>query len=722
MKTKKSLFYTALAALTAGTILPFSACKKNTGADFMQDVILREDYRSVYSKLGERVSVDMVREAADGRAFATVDGVEYELGMDFLSMAMVYNTQPAGIFSTPTQVYNEWWRLFIQRWNLLAPEAPLYSNQYYDVYNAKIDRLETNPYWSVTDAIISARVTSADNAVVLGSNTELSGLFRNASFGKSAPSAADLDVQNLTSGYSTVVTDMGGTFAWAGKEIVREHGEENNQDGTKTYTIKIAEGLAFSDGSEITAENYLVSTLAGSTKVMRDAGGGESAGMTAVGYEAFNAYEGEGDEVPFQGFRLLDKHTFSVTVKKEYADYYYALRYGAFTPAPTALYLGNYHIKDDGNGAYIEKGFYEKTEKDGVNGYIHAAQITSNMNETSASKFPYSGPYYLEKYDQSARTATLKRNPLYKGDIRGNATIERISYVKIVSETQLGQLKKGQVDVLASVTGGEETKAALSIVDGVKFKETHYDRAGYGKLAFRCDFGPTQFAQVRRAVMHTIDRNEFAQTFTGGYGSVVHAPYYVGSETYLAVKDKLKLNPYEYSLEMAKEELKKGGWTYTVDGKEYDEAAGGIRYKKLSGYELSYNNLAFASTDNKYKTVKVDGAYYMPLVINWMGTQPNPVTDQLITAWQNNPNAGEKIGAYITYTSGDMTSALYGEYAQMPAYGFTKARYGAVNFATGFTSAVYDQAFYWTLDQTMYDNYSSNYLMDEADFLSNYES
>ena len=141
-----------------------------------------------------------------------------------------------------------------------------------------------------------------------------------------------------------------------------------------------------------------------------------------------------------------------------------------------------------------------------------------------------------------------------------------------------------------------------------------------------------------------------------------------------------------------------------------------MRYKKLSGYECTYNNLSYASTDNRYKTVKVDGAYYMPLVINWMGTQPNPVTDQLITAWQNNPNASSKIGAYITYTTGDMTSALYGEYCQMPAYGFTKARYGAVNFATGFTSAVYDQSFYWTIDPTMYHNYSSNYLMDEADF------
>ena len=723
MKKNRKCALSLLLAVTAVTAVsvPFSACKKRDGENFLEDIITREDFRSVYGAIGKRVTIDMVEEE-NGVAYATVDGVRYELGMDFLSMAMVYNTKPVGAYTTAEEVYNEWWRLFIRRWNMLAPEVPLYSNQYYDVYNAKIDKLQTNPYWKVADAIISSRVISGENAVVLGSNTELSGLFRNASFGKSSPGAGDLDIQNLTSGYATVVTDKQGLFTWADESIIASHAQTQNEDNTLTYTITIADGLTFSNGAPITAENYLVGVLVGSSAVMREAGGGDSAGLALVGYEAFHAYTGEGEPVAFSGVRLIDDKTFSVTVKEEYADYYYALRYGAFSPEPTQLYLGDYKIRDDGQGAYIQKEFYQKTQKNGVASYENASKITANMNDTSASKFPYSGPYYLESYDASARTATLKRNTRYKGDIRGKAGIDRISYVKIVPETQLDQLRQGRVDVLAGVTGGEETKAVLSIVDNIKFKETHYDRAGYGKLAFRCDFSPTQFASVRRAVMHTIDRNEFAQTFTGGYGSVVDAPYYAGSPTYLAVKDRLNLNKYEYSIDLAKQSLQDGGWVYNADGSAYNEARGGVRYKKLTGYERSYNNLAFASTDNKYKTVKVDGEYYMPLVINWMGTQPNPVTDLLITSWQNNPNAGAKIGAYITYTTGDMTSALYGEYAQMPAYGFTKARFGAVNFATGFTSAEYDQAFYWTIDPNMYQNYSSNYLMDEADFLSAYQS
>ncbi len=705
----KRILWLAFAASVALT-----GCSQQRKQDVLQDVVYRESYQSVYEVLGKKITLDDVREGEDGRAYAVVEGKEYELGMDFLSMAMVYNAKPTESFPTAKEAYNEWWRLFMQRWNYLVPEVPLYSNQYYDIYNAKIDALKTSPFWAVHDAIISAKVISGENSVILGSNTELSGAFRNASFGKSAGGAADIAVQSLTSGYSTVVTNPLGGMEWADSRVLTSHEERENEDGTRTFTLQIAKDLTFSDGSPIRAENYLVGLVAGSSKVMREAGGGEAAGLALVGYKEFNAYEGEGEVVPFRGARMLDEYTFSITVDREYADYYYALSYGGFTPVPTALYGGRYALKDDGEGVYLEKGFYEKQDENGVKRYAMASVITKNLSNLSASDFPYSGPYIVENYDAATRVATLKRNPLYKGDHRGIASIEKISYVKIISETQLDQLKKGRVDVLASVTGGEETKAALSLVDNKTFKETHYDRAGYGKLAFRCDFGPTQFVEARRAVMRTIDRGEFAQTFTGGYGSVVHAPYHAGSESYLAVKDRLKLNAYDYSVQEANEELDRGGWIYSAEGKAY--AGSGVRYKKLTGYEKSYQNLTFASVDNKYKTVKVDGEYYMPLVVNWMGTQPNPVTDQLITAWQNNPNAGEKIGAYITYTSGDMNTALYGEYAQMPAYGFTRAKYGAVNFATGFTGAAYDQAFAWTLDPDKFDNYSVNYLRDEADF------
>jgi len=112
----------------------------------------------------------------------------------------------------------------------------------------------------------------------------------------------------------------------------------------------------------------------------------------------------------------------------------------------------------------------------------------------------------------------------------------------------------------------------------------------------------------------------------------------------------------------------------------------------------------------------------MPLAINWYGTQPNDVTDLLLTAWQTNPNATTEIGAYITYTSCDFTSGLYGEYLQISDYGWDGvAKCAAINFATGFTSTIYDYSFYWTIDPELYADYSNNYIMDEADFAENYK-
>ena len=692
----------------------------------LADAVEHADYTSVYNMIGSKVTIDMVTEDEDtGLATVEFEGKTYELGMDFLSMAMVYNCTPAGEYETAEAVYDAWWKLYIQRWNYLCPEVPLYSNQYFDLYNAKLENFVTSPYWSATrQAIIAANVKEGlENSVILGSSTELSGAFRASAWGKSSPGSSDQDIEMLTSGHATAYSDMSGAYQWNYTVLAEEPVAVKNEDGTLTYTIKINEDLVFSDGSAINAKNYIASTLANSTAVAVAAGGTGNSGMQIVGYDAFKAYEGEGDKVYFEGIKLIDDYTFSLTFLADYADYYYAKTYAAVGPTPLALYLGENEIVVNENGSCgLSDGFYAKVEKDGTQVFSMADVINENLKWDSA--LPYSGPYTVANWDASALVATLKLNPNYAGDdIRGKASIETITYVKIVSETQMDQFKSGQVDVLAGITGGDETKAALAVVEAEpeKYAETHYDRAGYGKLAFRCDLGPTAMVEVRQAIMYTINRPEFAQTFTGGYGTVVHGPYYEGMSSFKANADTINLNPYSYSADAANEVLEEGGWIYNDKGEEYVAGTDAIRYKKLSGYELSKANLNYSSIDGKYKTLKINGEYYMPLAINWYGTQPNNVTDMLITAWQANPNATTELGMYITYTSCDFTTGLYGEYLQIEAYGWDGvAKCAAINFATGFNSAIYDMSWYWTIDQSMYADYSNNYLMDEADFWENY--
>ena len=253
------------------TLTALVSCKKQE-ID-LSDAVTREDFTSVYDKIGSKVTIDMVTEDENGFAFVTVDGKKYELGMDFLSMAMVYNTQvPAGStkYKTQEDVFNQWWKLYIQRWNYLAPEVPLYSNQYFDLYNAKIQNFVTTPYWNVEKALVAATLSSGES-IVVGDSTDLSGAFRNAGWGKSSPGASDQAIQNLTSGYETVETGKDGSYHYNMKVLDGEPVKVINEDGTVTFTIKIQSGKVFSDGSAITAKHYIASILANSTAVSKAA-------------------------------------------------------------------------------------------------------------------------------------------------------------------------------------------------------------------------------------------------------------------------------------------------------------------------------------------------------------------------------------------------------------------------------------------------------------------
>ena len=699
----------------------------------LADVVVREDYTSVYEMIGSQVTIDMVEENDDGLAFVTVDGVKYELGMDFLSMAMVYNTKvPADSekYETEEDVYNEWFKLYTIRWNYLVAEVPLYSNEYYDLYNAKIENFVTGPYWSVADAIVSASIKAGnDNSVILGSATDLSGAFRNSAWGKSSPASSDQDIEMLTSGYATMQTNFNGTYIYNMDVLAAEPTVVENEDGSKTYTMTIKEGLKFSDGSAITAKNYIASTLANSTAVSVAAGGTGNSGQVLVGFEAFKAYEGEAAEGAtqyFEGVQLIDDYTFAVTIVADYAQYYYGYTYAGFSPVPMALYLGENDIIVDPEtkACGLSEGFYAKVDKDGAETYAMADVIKANLEWDSG--LPYSGPYVVSDYDESALIATLTLNPYYTGDERGEASIATITYIKVETETQMDKFQNGEVDVIAGITGGNETDAALAIVaaNPDKYAETHYARAGYGKIGFRGDLGSTGDIAVRQAIMYTLNRPAFAQAFTGGYGSVVHGAYYEGFDAYQANKEELeeKLNTYAFSVDDAIAVLEEAGWVYNVKGEAFDAAKDDVRYKKISGYDLTAENIQFKSTDSKYSTVKINGEYYMPLAVNWYGTQPNDVTDLLITNWQDTKAATEDIGMYITYTSCDFMSGVYGELCQMEGYGFDGvAKLNCINFATGFNSAIYDYSWYWTIDPEIYADYSNYYIMDAADFYADYQ-
>ncbi len=675
------------------------------------------DYTSLYSQFGKDTTIaDVTEDEETGLCYIEKDGVEYELGLDFLSMAMVYNTQVVDGWDTEDDVYATWWRYYMQRWNYLMPEIPLYANEYYDLYNAQIkgtDEHPTNPYWSPASALIDWTSEKEDNSIIMGNTTDLSGKFRYAAFGGSNPGAADLDVQKLSTGLETVATTKEGGFEW-NPTVVKSHEETMNEDGTRTYTVTIYDDLKLSDGTPVTVKNYVVFPMVFSSPVgVAAAGKDHQAGMTLEGFKTFNTYDGtEGSGTKeLAGLRMIDDYTYSITVAADYANYFYAISYAGLSAYDVSLWIGDADVKDDGNGVYFTDDFYAK-EGDK---YVMADHIVTASQNTDTT-YPYSGPYVVKSYDSADKSAVLELNPNFKGNYEGvKPTIAKVVYKKIVSSTQLEDLKAGTLDVIAGITGGDETNEALALADGSdgKYVYTHYSRAGYGKLGFRADYGPAQFTEVRQAIAYCMDRAKFAKDFTGGYGGVVDGPYYSGSWMYKAAVDQgMILNAYATSVDSAIEVLTEGGWVYDAEGNDYVE---GVRYKKIPGAVATENDINYKSKDGAYVTTKVGDDYYMPLVLNWYGTSDNPFTDQLMTGFASNDNV-IAAGFNVQYTIGDFAPML-DELYQAAVYGYYSGSpmYSVFNFATGFTSAAYDYSYQMTIDPAMYDDYSAYYIKDEAD-------
>ena len=334
-------------------------------------------------------------------------------------------------------------------------------------------------------------------------------------------------------------------------------------------------------------------------------------------------------------------------------------------------------VKDDGNGAYLDGGNLVASELD--------ASRTIYEGRVSA------GPYQLESLDLGSLTATVTVNPNYAGNFEGQKpSVEKVLVVKAVQETMMDQLETGAIDFLSTLTDGSEVQRALDMEATGKFKTVHYERNGYGAIFFQCDFGPTQFKEVRHAVAYLLDRNEFANTFCQGFGSVVDGPYGLSMWMYKEAKDTLAstLNSYSYSLDSAVEELKAGGWVLNEDGTDYVDGSGLVRWKEVTPEQAG---------DYPFNKTLADGRILMPLHIEWSSSEGNSVSELLAVMLANGDQtkqAGMEINQNVMSFS-DLLNYYYRDASSGDQYGVKT--YGMYNLATNFTAA-YDQSYSYTVD------------------------
>ncbi len=517
------------------------------------------------------------------------------------------------------------------------------------------------------------RPTEPSGQLIIGVTTEMSGDFS----GVWQNNASDAVVRRLVQGYGTVDQTDEGEYV-IDDSIVEKYDTKENEDKSKTYTFTIKQGLKFADGKEITAKNYVAATMLWSSKLIGPdlCKGKNTAGIDLVGYDAFS----KGEKKEFTGIHLIDDYTFSATINPDNTPYFYELNSVGSSPEDLEFWLGkDVDIKDDGDGCY----FVEDINTEEFKNAVKAARDKKTL--------PSSGPYMLEKYDEAQQLATMVINPNFQGDRVGRKPlISKVILKKITSATQIDDLKTGGVDIINKIGDGKTINAGMDLTEGEGFAYTDYPRAGYGKIAFSCDVGPTQFVEVRQALAYLLDRNDFAKQFTGGYGSVVNGPYGTAQWFYQETKKELeeKLNSYPYDPAKAVELLEKAGFTLNESGAEFKEGDG-IRYKKMDDGKL------------------------MPLEIKWASTENNEVSDLLVVKLAENPDlvkAGIKIQR-DAMSFDELLNWLYRDASQDAKYGVPT--YNMFNLASGFTPW-YDRKYdYSTKEEMIKMGYNTNFIFDK---------
>jgi len=533
-------------------------------------------------------------------------------------------------------------------------------------------------------------VAAEKGTIIYGSTTEIGGDFWYTSYWTNG--ATDAMLRAISDDCTTVVTDQGGALI-VNPTVTADLSTTENDDGSKTYTLTINEGLVYNNGKAITAKDFVWDAVWACSQVMADLGGSSTASSQIVGGAEYKA-----GEVPYvSGVRLIDDYTFSVTIEAEYLPYFFDLNYAAWTAHDIEYWLGaGLEVKDDGEGCYIAGDF----TADAIKANVEKVRFYAGPDRVST------GPYNLVAFDQAALQATLTINENYAGNFEGQKpSIEKIIVVKAEDATWADAIKTGAFNFYDTITDGSQVNTALDIIEEGGFDYVQFDRPGYGMINMVCDFGPTQFINVRQALIKLLDRNEFANTFCMGWGSVVNGPYGTGLWQYQEGEEWLteNLNPYTYSPEEAVALLVEDGWVYNADGSDWTE--GNIRHKKVTAEEAG---------TYKHNVTLEDGTILMPLIIEWSSSEGNSVSD-LLKVMLAEADATKAAGMQINQNVMTFTELLnyyYRDASQGDQYGVPT--YGMFNLATNF-SATYDMSYSFTSDPELVAlGYNLNYLFDEV--------
>ena len=392
-------------------------------------------------------------------------------------------------------------------------------------------------------------------------------------------------------GYSTMVMTYYGQFV-QNPLVVQSIVPTTHPDGSRTYLFTIYTENRWSDGTPITAIDYVFGIMIYSSYELDAIGASAMTGEWLVGFSEFSG----GETSTFAGLRLLSDDSFSVTVRPEALPFVWEFFYQWWNPTPFHYWSNNgtaFTVTDTGNGATFN-GLTVDFLQDRVN----------SPNGIRFNPTVVSGPYMLESWDEGSGTVVLVRNPYFVSTWDGfNPQIYRVAGTTLANAVQVDALRLGEVDMLHGLRSGLLIQSGHDLVNELGIHDfISFARNGYGHLTFHGDHGPTQFAGVRRSIAWLLDRDDFARQFTGGWGFVIQGPYVENSWEFAGAGHRLYGHPdftfYDFNPTMAIAELEGAGFDLNADGNPFVLGTDPVRYRRMEDGSLMRLQLNWAANDN----------------------------------------------------------------------------------------------------------------------------
>ena len=182
-------------------------------------------------------------------------------------------------------------------------------------------------------------------------------------------------------------------------EVQNEVAESIETEDNQNYTVKIKEGQVFSDGSPVTAANFVDSWNYAV----------ENSLLSAYFFEPIKGYSEEGGQA-MEGLQVVDDQTFTIELNQPEADFQQRLGYSAFYPMHESAF-------------------------DDIDAY----------GETPIGN----GPYQLEEWNHN-QNALVVPNPEYTGDrTPQNDGVDFVFYAQ--QDAAYADLLSGNLDVLDQI-------------------------------------------------------------------------------------------------------------------------------------------------------------------------------------------------------------------------------------------------------------------------------